>query len=682
MDKEEFHIHGDNIVECERMVSYIVAGLPQTTRQSYGFRTPACPEVTIEYSSGGERHEWTLILYPGFNKSTGSRWSSDIFQPIKRSGGFLEETPDVVVSRIEGNQEHILFAVEFCNALQAGNQAWQRSGRALSTSRSGCPYLYIIGFVNYEIDSKTRERKALRFPNAAIPYSYLSYSKASGVFVSQAYVRAEEFQPSFDSKLSLFDEEAFSEKDISQYIVAKMSGCNTRSYEESFAHKTMSVVKFLASQGNRSKNRFSVSDWESLFQSGLGVIEYSSTNASFPMRKKIAEKSTSSPSLIQFRNLVMALSKGVSSDDLPVGVIPPSNIRRFKDALKRIYRSEAEAIEAINETDELVICMLKGFKPKGEDARPERGTLPLATMLSFTPHQILTIVYGPILFNNYRLFVDDKDQLAQQNGLWNSILSLSDFVVLDAPILRGNLTGVSKFFDNSAFKRMRLSSGGRTSLTADVVDQYPSSYKEDDVNTALHILFSNSAGINGFECMCNPPGGDWSGVSIISGDREFRWTSLPRVTPSGEKRPDHMTEIVGLFDKPLLVITESKGDPSSLEPNVGQGLIDYIVNLMNHKPSVVRVASKRWEICQDKITANDYRFISAAAYLKGGSSSDRSIHDNSGCNLLFEMEPKPINNMWRITLVPFTEEAIAVAQYIKRRTAQSHLFSICIRNLD
>lgn len=155
----------------------------------------------------GHRFEWQLELLPGFNKAGRRRWEANIFAGLKDSGSFLDETPDALVTCVENGLETILYAIEFCSALQAGNQAWQRSGRAFSTGRTGCPYLYIVDFVKYELDARTRERKALRFPNPAVPYSYISFSRESDNFVAQVYVRSEEFDKQFDRSLRNFDED-------------------------------------------------------------------------------------------------------------------------------------------------------------------------------------------------------------------------------------------------------------------------------------------------------------------------------------------------------------------------------------------------------------------------------------------------------------------------------------------
>lgn len=70
-------------------------------------------------------------FFPGFNKNTSDRWTSNIFQLLKDNGSFLNETPDVLLTEETDDNEKILLAIEFCSALQAGNQAWQRNRESI-----------------------------------------------------------------------------------------------------------------------------------------------------------------------------------------------------------------------------------------------------------------------------------------------------------------------------------------------------------------------------------------------------------------------------------------------------------------------------------------------------------------------------------------------------------------------
>jgi hypothetical protein len=93
--------------------------------------------------------------------------------------------------------------------------------------------------------------------------------------------------------------------------------------------------------------------------------------------------------------------------------------------------------------------------------------------------------------------------------------------------------------------------------------------------------------------MCNPPGGDWSGINLkLQSGRLGRWTSLPRV--SLQKRPDHVVQ-VDLPSGQIILSVESKQHFSSLEENVGPRLKDYLKYLMASRPNVVQdVSSGTW----------------------------------------------------------------------------------------
>lgn len=166
---EYFRIHGDNIVECERIINYLNVGIDVISCDR-DFSSLACPRVRISFEHNSVKNDWSIELFPGFNKSNRNRWKNNIFDVLKDNGSFLDETPDAIITKVDGERETVLYAVEFCSALQAGNQAWQRSGRAYSTGRAGCPYIYIVDFVKYELDTSTRERKALRFLPFVLKY--------------------------------------------------------------------------------------------------------------------------------------------------------------------------------------------------------------------------------------------------------------------------------------------------------------------------------------------------------------------------------------------------------------------------------------------------------------------------------------------------------------------------------
>ena len=121
----KFHIHADNIVECDRIITLIEKALADDGVSSVGpYGSAACPVYKFELENNVAME---FTCYPGFG-----RWNQDVRDVIISRGGILREAPDVLLSRVEDTSEKLLVAMEFSAALSAGNQAWQRHGRAYS----------------------------------------------------------------------------------------------------------------------------------------------------------------------------------------------------------------------------------------------------------------------------------------------------------------------------------------------------------------------------------------------------------------------------------------------------------------------------------------------------------------------------------------------------------------------
>ncbi len=362
------------------------------------------------------------------------------------------------------------------------------------------------------------------------------------------------------------------------------------------------------------------------------------------------------------------ISRGMASKDMPMGIIPARNRRRLSNVLKQNYPDFDDGIisRIASGTSDLVMCMIKGFKPGGDDNRPDRGILPLVTMLTDENTEILTFMYGPVLYDNYNLLCTDPLKLADRNGLWKSIICLSDYIVLDCPILNGDIADVCNLLDTSHIKRAVLGGGGlRGNLSGPLFPNRPVAYHEDDVDTGIHYVFAHLLRECCFEGLCNPPGGDWSGLSVVDGTGFKRWLSLPRVSGNvNGKRPDHVLEIFGALHAPVLLTIESKENSSSLEPMVGDGLKNYIKNLMNFIPSVEKQFTQGadWTISGSHVNYSDFIVISAAAYLASTAQPSLEVFRRSNCDMLFIMSP--LSRGWRISMVPRTAEAAALKAFI------------------
>jgi len=655
--REFFRVHGDNIVECERVISYIPRNAVVHSYQK-AFSSLACLTVNIDFEYAGTRNQWAIEMFPGFSKDNRSqRWQTNIFDALKANGSFLDETPDVVVTKVENGSETVLFAIEFCSALQAGNQAWQRSGRAYSIGRTTCPYIYIVDFVKYELDSETRKRKALRFPNPAVPFSYISFSKQTGGFVAQAYIKAEEFRQA-DEVFNTFDSEWFSDTLVCDFIIEKMLGMPTTQTELKILENNFNVVTFLASRGSGT-NSFSVDDWQAIFDTDTDIIEYSKNKTdSFNFAKKTSQKSQAEGSKInEFSAAIREMSVGIASKDLPFGLLPSNRISDFVIKLREIYPAIASEFDVLNSiSEDCLVCMIKGFKPRGDDNRPDRGVLPLVAMLTSEKVYVLSYIYGPLIERNYRLLLSNPVRLSEVSGFWRAFLSLSDFLLLDAPLLNTSEI-VNKFIDNRSVKQRYISQGKTGDFEIAAISNVPNRYSEDDVDTVLHYMFSYLLE-NTFEGMCNPPGGDWSGLSVRLDDCEYRWLSLPRVS-NASKRPDHVAELFIPNDKPVLFVVESKERGNDLETDIGLRLKGYIHWLMNFSPSVCKTDGDEWRDAEATVNADDFEIISAGAYIADSRYDDQRILQNSKCGLLFLFTPDEEKGFWKIEILasPASEKA-------------------------
>ena len=661
-----FRIHGDNIVECERIAKLILDEIEVTT-VDISLISPSTIVYNIRFNYLDNTFEWQLELLPGFNKAGRRRWEGDIFTVLRNNGSFLDETPDAIVTCVENGLETILYAVEFCSALQAGNQAWQRSGRAFSTGRTGCPYLYIVDFVKYELDNRTRRRKALRFPNPAVPYSYINFSRESDNFVAQVYVRSEEFNRQFDRSLRNFDENNFAEAELSTYIVKRMCGFDTTAEEEAIIQKNTNVVLFLASSSRPSKN-FTFEQWSRLREYRHGIVQFSLANSRFNFKKIITNRGHHGNSA-EFLDLVENLSVGLASKDLPFGIIPAANRRRLANGIHCLYPTyDANLVDRIaSGNSDLILCIIKGFKPRGDDNRPDRGVLPLAAMLTSTGIEVLTYIYGPIIERNFNMLSTNPELLAASNGFWRVILALSNFVALDVPVIANHSYDREVLLDTTALKEHYVGQiPNENGLTQDEFSSIPQSFHEDDVDTGIHFLFSHLLREVCFEGMCNPPGGDWSGLSVRYENYETRWLSLPRVSEEVDgKRPDHVLELFGVFNCPVLLSIESKERSRDLEANVGEGLVNYIHNLMNYVPNVERSIYPHigeWTQSEQHIDFNAFEVISAAAYLRESAQDNHIVFEHSRCDMLFIMAPG--EHGWEIEIITSTRAAEILKEFI------------------
>ena len=498
-----FRIYGDNIVECERTLKIMCTSLGDDAKVDEVQGSLAIPSYVITYD---QNKKIEFVLIPGYGEN---RWSIDVLKLLEAYGGLLREAPDSLVTEIENKSETILFAIEFCGALPAGNQAWQRNGRALSFAHSKIPYFYMTELGGYELDGD-RARKAERLPNPLIPFSYVTISLEKDTPVLPVYMPSAGTSETTNKKY----QNIYGIRNLYEYIDAKINNKNTDLIIEALNNKAIKLVEMLA-DSRRSNDSLSSDSWKNLYEkakkSDSGLGEDIVKNHYMKWSKRVSIPTT--PTFANLLKLAEKTCSGVTASNLPISILEESKRKQFSEELLKIYSTNIsnEFINWIkNGKGPLALAWIAGFKPKGDDARPDRGLAPLLRMTVGYQCDTMAIVYGPAPSSHISLLKNNQTELGKRNGLWESILKTTNAIIVDCKSKDGICT--EHILVNSHLKT-DLNKNDHQSSKIQI-----QKFGEQDVDTSIHILFSKLLKDNVFEGLCNPPGGDWSGISLVTHD--------------------------------------------------------------------------------------------------------------------------------------------------------------------
>lgn len=613
---KKFNIHGDNIVECERAFKLCKKALSIKTSSIIKDTSVFCPS----YKASSEKNDYIFTFFSGYG-----RWNNDILSLLHTEKDSLREAPDVVITEIENETEKALLSIEYCGALPAGNQAWQRSGRGYSTGKSKVPYLYIAELGGYELDSN-RKRKAARTPNPAIPFSYIAYTKEYSM-VLPVYEKS----PGCNEESERLYQDVFSEKELLVIVECVLLG---KEYTEAEKELENRILKFIQIKAAASKGTVTLSEeqWKKAYNvicDNEPLVTFLCKNSPINW-KKTAYISGLTETAQKFMNIASKYAIGITSSKLPMCIIPNSNKVKFVEDVNQLYPNLNDNFKKwLSKKDNLVIAWIMGFKPRGDDARPDRGLVPFVRMLTGRNSDILTFVYGPAPSAVWKLFEESPVKLGSTNGLWEAIFSASDAVLVDSATNKKKLNILKDEFQNNNFKPVDKNIS---------VMPVPKKIGENDVDTILHTFMTQAKEIEVFEGMCNPPGGDWSGISVLDNKSrtEYRWLSLPRVSQTEAKRPDHVFQLFGLSDKPVLFSVESKEGAKELEIGIGERLNRYLYDLMETPVNAERKEKiEDWKYSDCQLSKDDFLFASAAAYICKKDEDFEVVESKVACDIIF-----------------------------------------------
>lgn len=669
MSSKRFQIHGDNIVECERLLDMISRALSGTiTGPTGSIVTP----TYIVTSSAGRSFKFTFL--PGYG-----RWDRDFYSAtVRQNGGLLDETADVLLTELTAEREQVRIAVEFCGAIPAGNQAWQRNGRAYACALAGVPYLFVAEIGAYELD-ENRELKAERRANPAVPFSYIACGLNVDTPIAPIYLP----NPGANEDTLLTYDKCFGEAELLEILCCVVEGTDFPNAFARAQNRALELVKTLAEE-RRLADSLSAAEWEALYNHlhrGNSFLSYLPQTNVYRRQwiKKVSQKTKATRNFTTLLSKVQPLARPMTGRDLPICVVPATNRRAFAREVGLVYgpRVSDEFITWVGTPDrDLVVCWVNGFKHGGNDARPDRGVLPLARMLSDVGTPILTILFGPAPSDAINRFFTDPGSLMtgigqsgqkRQNGLWQAVMALSNALLLDSINVPINRTV-------GHLRHQWIAESHHEPVNLTPVSTRPRSLKEHDVDTVLHTLFTRFLSEHSFEGMCNPPGGDWSGLSVMRSDRsqELRWLSLPRVSP-GDKRPDHLIQLFPLDAVPTLLAIESKEKGRDVEKEIGPRLRSYVRNLLQSAPNAVRAAGPTaWKQATPERVALDFPIVTGAAYLGASDDQARVVALSADVDVVLAVNLSPDTRTAEIGVLGATARGKQVAEWLRAKLPEAH----------
>jgi hypothetical protein len=334
-------------------------------------------------------------------------------------------------------------AIEFCGALPAGNQAWQRQGRAFSFAHAKIPYFYVAELGGFELDAE-RGRKAERMPNPAIPFSFFTMTRYQGSVCLPVY---EANSGATGEMIERFGS-IFGKAEFLEFLRLAVLGDATERAANGLGDKCVALVELLANSKKR-QDGLTGNQWKEAHGAmlrGKNLPDFLSEKARLPW-KKTAYIDGLTASAKQFMALGAELSLGLTSTALPLSFVPKDRRKSFSAKSKALYPDMSTDFEAWLSKDDkhLAISWVMGFKPRGDDARPDRGLPPLARMLVGDDCELMTFVYGPAPASHWNDLATNPVGLARRNGLWEAVLGVSDAVLADsATKLAGTPRGYMK----------------------------------------------------------------------------------------------------------------------------------------------------------------------------------------------------------------------------------------------
>lgn len=179
-----FRVYGDNIIECDQFINWLRKEEISRLRLETEVGPIDRPIFIFQDSVSNIKIAFQLCPFFG-GPGPSILWPNDPLEDF-------DEKVDVIVTRVreDGNETKPIFAIEYVDAIQAGNQGWQRFRRAINAAKAGICYLYVLPIIGWERDSAGLTLKSPRFLQAQACIAQLVLCSKFGVPSLQIYLRS------------------------------------------------------------------------------------------------------------------------------------------------------------------------------------------------------------------------------------------------------------------------------------------------------------------------------------------------------------------------------------------------------------------------------------------------------------------------------------------------------------
>ena len=384
------------------------------------------------------------------------------------------------------------------------------------------------------------------------------------------------------------------------FIRQILNGEDTTLTVNSLKDKAVKMVEIL-SNGRKKKDTLKGKEWNGLLTSSNRPT-WLVQNYKEEWQKKSSDKVLVSGTFELLKSKIKKLSVvPITAKDLPFCIVPKQNLPSLKAWIKETYNGLDVSFDL---NKDLALVWITGFKPKGDDSRPDRGLSPLCRMILGKDANIMAVVSGPAKKYTWDKLLNSPEELCESNGLFEAIFSCCNYLFVDSATCNRYIFMPTGATLNKSTKTIKFP----------YIQKPVVRYFEHDTDCAIHQILSSHDELGIRECFCNPPGGDWSGISYFKNGIEYKWTSLPRVSEFS-KRPDHIFQIER-NGQLIFVPIESKGYGKDLENNIGNRLKDYINDLFDSEPTAYKANGQAgWKFFDGTIGKVKYSMISVGAFL-------------------------------------------------------------------